>query len=190
MPTPSPIFGWDLPTLGETADAPAAFAALVNDIEATLTAPGITTYLPSWTSDGTIQPVNAATKTGIYRIDRKVCWFQVQMTYGASSGGGQGPIRVGLPATARTGQGVQYVACRLNIPGGLLFNGLAEIRDGENTCLPCFPVGASQSNVGYWQSAANTSTPTPDTGVPTMTDGQHNVRNGGSFGVSGYFFTA
>lgn len=186
MPTTTPVFAWPVPVLGDVADGPDGFSDLALAIEATVNNANVLSYTPSWTADGSIQPVNPATRTGFYQLRRKLCYFWAQLTFGASSGGGTLPLRIGLPAPARTGM-TQMFQSSIFVPGTGTFPGTGEIRSGEATCLPMFPINSSSVILGFWQSA--NASALPSTGVPVSNTGIHNVSNGGSIRVSGVYMT-
>lgn len=183
MPTPSPVFGWPLPVLADVADGPDAFSDLGLAIEGTINNPNVLTYTPSWTADGTIQPVNPSTRVGYYQMQKKICHVYARIEFGASVGGGNGALRIGLPAPGKTGM-IQLLNCWTFIPGNGHFEGLGEVRAGEQTVLPRFPYSPGNCTVAYWQSESvgggiGTTIPAALSGtVRSVTNGAYIVING------------
>jgi hypothetical protein len=185
----TPVYGWRIPDLGSVADGPDGFSDLALDIEGTVNGANILTYTPSWTADGNAQPLNPGERSGVYQVRNKVCQFFAQLTFTSSTGGGAGALRVGLPVPARAGM-LQFAPCRLSIPADHpLWMGMAEIRSGENSCIPAFPVTSTNSIYGYWQSVSAVGQPT-STGVPRTVNGGFNIVNGGSITVAGTYLAA
>lgn len=185
-------YGWELPDLGDVADAPAAFLQFANGVSATLAATGSSSYTPTWTTDGSLQPVNPATRSGTYQTFKGATMVNIAFTFGASAGGGNGAMRFGLPLPGRAGL-LQFVPCRIFIPNTGSVFGVAEIRSGENTALPMFPLQATASGFnaiyGYFQNANDSAGNPPDTAVPRALDGLYPVRNGSAFNLSGSYLT-
>lgn len=184
MPTSSPVFGWPIPVHADVADGPGGFSDLALAIEETINNPSVVTYTPSWTADGTIQPVNPSSRVGYYQIQRKICQFYARIGFGASVGGGNGPLRVGLPFPGKTGLTQISVNAWLYVPGNANFYGFGEIRAGEQTVLVQLPLGQSNTSMGYWRSefpggGITTTLPSsPDGGVRSVTNGGSIIING------------
>lgn len=190
MPTTTPIFGWPIPTLSESADGPAALNALAVAIETTINDSSTTSYTPTWTADGSVQPTNPATKTGWYRTRAKICMFGATITFGASTTGGNGPLRLGIPLPAKAGITQTNINASLYNASPGNYDGQGEIRSGESTVLPRFLIGVipNDLSVGYWQyePAGGGGGAT----VPNHPGGGKSVANGGYIRVNGSYLTA
>ncbi len=185
MPTTTPVFGWPVPVLGDVADGPDGFSDLALAVEATVNNPAVLTYTPSWTADGNIQPVNPATRVGYYQVSKKICYYYARLTFGASVGGGNGPLRIGLPLPGKTGLTQIASTAWLFVPGGGSFQGMGEIRAGEQTVLPQFQVNSANNTMGYWQSESVGGGIA--TTLPTTTGTVRSVTNGGFIIVNGTY---
>lgn len=185
MPTPSPVFGWPLPTLAETADGPAAFANLAGGIEATLSDTTHLTYLPEWVATGA-QPGNPSIRQGTYVIKNGVCDFVVTIAFGPSTDGGGGDLSVGIPVPALSAIGTQIVHCVLYTPlyGARMWVG-AGIIDNPNTRVrPHFPLDDSHASMLPWASGLSQFTGGT---VPSGPNYPYSVQNGGLIAVTGRY---
>ncbi len=182
----TPVYGWRIPDLGSVADGPDGFSDLALDIETTVAGSSILAYTPTWTSDGANQPLNPASRSGTYQVQNKVCQFAARLTFSSSTNGGTGVLRVGLPQPARAGM-LQFATCYLYVPNDHpVWLGQAEIRAGENTCIPTFKDRLNGLD-GYWMNAGADTSPG---GPPRTVNGSYNVTNGGFIQVAGSYFVA
>jgi hypothetical protein len=184
----TPVFGWPIPDLANTADGPDGFSDLALAIEGTVNTPSVVAYTPTWTSDGAAQPANPSSRTGFYQIQRKLCYFVAQINFGPSTNGGNGPLRVGIPFPGKTGMVQVANNCTLFVNGaGGNFDGNAEIRGGESTVLARFLISSVLNTVGYWQSAQSPGSDVNTTIPGSPGGGVYSVTNGGFIRVSGTY---
>lgn len=183
----TPVYGWRLPDGGIAADGPDAFADLAIDIETTLSAPGWNSYVPAWYSGGSQQPSNPAVKLGRYRLANGWCDFSVFMTFGPSSGGGKGPLYVGLPVAASSQLPEQVGRIKLWMPSTGNFPGTAVISANASATRMMMCYSPDNCTEHDWSSADESGQ--PGTGVPRLA-GRHPVENGGNIGVSGRYLVA
>lgn len=189
----TPKYGWTIPDLGDVADGPAAFSTLAVGIENTIADKTISTYTPSWVSDGVGQPTNPSARAGWYRVQNGICTFSAQIIFDSSTSGGRGDLKIGLPVPASGTVSRQFAGhAHLSAPGASgadrIF-GVISIGSGDTGyAAPWFPTSGTVSNHARWR-VADDGSGTGTTGVPSVSSGW-NVRNGGYVAITGTYFTA
>lgn len=185
MPTTTPGHGWPIPTLTESGDGPAAIGALAQAIEDTLDSKSQQSYTPSWASDGTVQPTNPSSRTGLYRVVGAYCDFNAVINFGASTNGGRGILKVGLPVAASASATEQWVIANLLIGNSTRWGGWGHIQATSPTFVrPVFPVSDTGSWLANWMSQDITgSAGYPGIGSPTVVNGG-NVRVNGRYVIA------
>jgi len=182
-------FGWELPDLSDVADGPDAFLQFADDIAATIKDRGLTSYTPSWTSQGSQQPANPASRFGIYRIDHGLCTFNAKLVFGVTTLVGSGALQVGIPVPALNT--VQHlVQCMLWTPSAsAIWYGPGFIDSATNyqSVQPEFPVQNDRSDMLPWASIGGfLGRQTPyvpsNNGYPVMA--------GGYITIQGQYFVA
>lgn len=183
----TPVYGWRLPDGPIGANGPKAFSDLGTDIETTLAGVTVQNYTPSWTSDGSQQPANPASKTGRYRLANGWCDFSIYISFGGSVSGGKGRLALGLPVAASSQLFEQVVRAKLWVPLVGNFDGIGLIPSGSTSVWPLFTVSVNNSNIQYWLNNDNTGA--AGTGVPLMS-GHWPCESGGNAIVSGRYLVA
>lgn len=188
MPTTSDILHWRLPTLADPADAPDQLQKLAADAEVSVSGTDIQTYVPSWSANGDIQPVNPAVKQGRFRLNRGWCTVSIYMEFSAATGGGSGDLYFTLPVTAPSSPNYQYLSATIWIPSLVrYFEGPAQIDRNSNLVWPIFSVSDTASGGTRWRCTDGTHM--PGTSVPIVSAG-YNIQNGGLIAVRGTFLAA
>jgi hypothetical protein len=183
----TPVYNWRLPDGPVAANGPQAFANLATDIEATLAGVGVSTYTPSWTSDGSQQPANPSSKVGKYRLANGWCDFSIYIGFGASVSGGKGRLALGLPVAASSSLFEQVVRCKLWVPAIGNWDGIGLIPAGSSSVWPLWTVASNNSTITYWRN--NDDNNNPGTGYPQI-PGHWTCESGGNVVVSGRYLVS
>lgn len=181
----TPVYGWRLPDGGIAADGPDAFSDLATDIENTLSAGDWSAYTPTWTSNGSQQPSNPATKVGRFKVFESWCDFRVYMSFGGSVNGGKGRLYIGLPVPATSAIAEQWVPCKLYVPTVGSWQGTAQITAGATSALPLFNAHEGTAIAAPWLN--NNDSGAAGTGIPAM-PGHWTAENGGNIVVGGRYY--
>lgn len=184
-------FGWELPDLSDVADGPDAFLQFADDIAATVKDRGLTSYTPSWTSEGSAQPSNTLRREGFYRIDNGICTFNAHLFFGPNTNGGSGNLQIGLPVPANSAISTQHLSAHLWTPAATaVWHGPAFIDFASNwiRARPFFAVNNTRSDMLGWASTGGFL----GLSIPTIpaNPGSYSVMNGGDFSIHGSYFIA
>lgn len=182
----TPGHGWPIPDLANVADGPDGFSDLAIAIENTLDSRSQQSYTPAWASLGSVQPANPSARQGLYRVIGPNCYFNTVISFGASTTGGKGALRVSIPVPASTAIAEQWVICTLLTPGSSTrWQGIAQITSAANTwCNPTFCSSSTENQLANWMgSQESTVAGYPSIGVAT-------VQNGGHIRINGFYAVA
>lgn len=191
-------YGWELPDLGDVADAPGAFLEFANDVSATIADSVRTSYTPTWNSipaqvfagnPTNTQPSGLASRTGSYIVKNKVCFFYAQLQFNSSTYGSYGALSVGLPVPASGAHPYQTVICNLHTPQtATIWPGIAFIDSGASVARPHFALNYNRNDMLPWSSVAaiHVNKPVPD----VLLNGVSNISDGGALFINGSYFIA
>jgi len=184
MGTTSGGLSLPFPDDGNTAKGPEATRLLGEAVEADYLDSSYSSYTPTWTGvDG--PPSSPTANVGRYRVRNGICDLAITMTFGPSTSGGLGPLRLSLPVPATALVPEQSLPCKLWVPSAGNFGGLASISASATVLVPEFPAAPWVTHMFGWQSASSGGL--VGTGVPQI-PGQYTVQNGGNFSVTGRYF--
>lgn len=184
----SSVYGWRLPDGPLGANGPKAFSELAGDIEGTLSGVRMQSYTPTWSSDGSQQPSNPASRIGRYQLSNGWCDFSIYISFSSTSSGGKGRLSLGLPAPASSQLAEQVVRAKLwHGTTGLIVDGIGLIAAGASAVRPMWTVSQSNSNIDFWLN--NNDGNQPGTGIPQIPS-HWTVEPGGNVVVSGRYLVA
>lgn len=141
-----------------------------------------TTYSPTWTASPVAPSTGNGTLAGAYMTFGKTCVFRINLTCGASTNGGVGPITFTLPAGSVPVE--QTVTCKLfsNIDN-TNWLGFGYIPASSSYVAPFFPRSSSDCSMSAFSNAVTVDAP----GIPA-TAGQ-SIHNGSNFVCTGMYQT-
>jgi hypothetical protein len=179
------LYGFPYPEDATTAKGYEATRLLAEAVETKYLAADFTSFTPTWVSDGTAQPGGAAARFGYYRSEHGWCDVVVCLTFGGSTSGGNGNLRVGLPIAASSAIVEQLIMCKLWTPSVGNWEGLGDIKASNTYFSPQFPTVGSQTNLGSWSSASSPSGG-GGSGIPQIPGG-YPIQSGGNFYAAGRY---
>lgn len=193
-------YGWELPDLGDVADASLAFSQFASDISDTIADGTTTSYTPSWQTvpgqawagSPNTQPTGTTSRAGMYTVRNKECEVFARLFFGPNSYGAYGGLSIGLPVPASSAiPYYQQLSCILFTPdwGSSSWWGYGAIDPGGSVVRPHFPINRSRSDMLPWCSVAAAWT---NSAIPHGPDnpGFSSIQNGGSIYVQGRYFVA
>lgn len=181
------INGWEWPEFADPANGPGGFQSVLQDVEATVSDAALQTYIPEWTSTGSIQPGSPTKLEGKYRVDHGICHLNIWLAFGASSGGGSGSLYLTLPFPTNAAQPEQIMSAKLYVAagGGGIYRGHVEVPPGVLQMPIYFPISANDCRMSQWRNVD--ATLAYGTSVP-LVPGGHALSPNSNLTIQGSYF--
>ena len=147
-----------------------------------------TTYTPTWSFGTAPGSIGNGSLTGSYLLFGTTCFITINLTFGSTTSGGEGPWAFSLPSgiTASSAQAIPLYA-ETTGGGGTLWSGLGVLDNSPPTIIPILPVIGTSSNM---LPAQNTdASGATGHGIPN-TGNNYPFENGSFITITGSFQTA